>query len=240
MDNNLILKATIQVFCECKIQSFPIDCVKILKHYGYRIFTYNELKGKNTELYEMCLAYSEDAFREGATMIVAYNDEKPTGRIRFSLMHELGHHILKHNGNSNNNEKEANAFASFILAPRMAIHYAKCKNANDVSHIFEMSHEAAKNAFDDYLRWHRRIVTYKMSQYDKAMYSHFYNAEHECFVWSIKRCDFCGKILYNSIDGRCRCCTLPSPDKSYEYEDFLWNNNVERLHSAHLKWLYDF
>lgn len=196
------------------------------------------MKGKNTELYEMCLAYSEDAFREGATMIVAYNDEKPTGRIRFSLMHELGHHILKHNGDSNNNEKEANAFASFILAPRMAIHYAKCKNANDVSHIFEMSHEAAKNAFDDYLRWHRRIVTYKMSQYDKAMYSHFYNAEHECFVWSVKKCDFCGKTLYNSIEDRCNICSLP-PERTVRDCSDVWDDNSRILHLQHLKWLYD-
>lgn len=239
MDNNLILKATMQVFDECKIQSFPIDCTKILKHYGYRVFTYNELKEKNSELYEMCLAYSEDAFREGSTKIVAYNDEKPIGRIRFSLMHELGHHILNHNGNSNNNEKEANAFSSYILAPRMAIHYAKCKNANDVSRAFEISREAAENAFDDYRRWHRHIVTYKMSTYDKAMYSHFYNSEKKCFIWSIKKCDFCGKTLYNSIDDRCSFCALPQETRNYEYVDSLWESNVERLHAAHLKWLYE-
>lgn len=47
-------------------------------------------------------------------------------------------------------EAEANFFASNILAPRMAIHYARCKNEADVARIFEVSCEAAQYAFDDY------------------------------------------------------------------------------------------
>ena len=235
-----ILEATIKVFHECKVQSFPIDCIEILKHYGYRTYTYNELKKKNAELYEMCIGYSDDAFREGTSKIIAYNSEKPSGRIRFSLMHELGHHMLEHTGNTKSNEKEANLFSSYILAPRMAIHYAGCKNANDVSHIFNISHEAAENAFDDYRRWHRHVVIYKMSKCDKAMYAHFYNAEKKCFVWSIKKCSFCKSPLYNSADEHCRICNLPPADLPRPYSSVdTWDDNVRILRSQHLKWLYD-
>ena len=241
MDYNKIVTATIEVFRKCDIHSFPIDCGDLLKHYGYRLFSYKELRDRNPELYSLSLGYSEDAFRAGASKIVAYNPDRPHGRIRFSLMHELGHHVLGHTGVSDQNEKEANAFASHILAPRMAIHYSRCKNANDVARLFDMSCEAADNAFIDYRRWHRNVVIYKMSTVDKAMYAHFYNKEQKCFVWSKQSCCFCGRVLYNSMESHCKICTLPpAPKEHCQYADRYYDDNDRILQRQHLKWLYDF
>ena len=241
MDYNKIVTATIGVFRKCNVHSFPIDCEDLLKHYGYRLFSYKELRDRNPELYNLSLEYSEDAFRAGAAKIVAYNPDRPHGRIRFSLMHELGHHVLGHTGASDQNEKEANAFASHILVPRMAIHYSRCKNANDVARLFDMSFEAADNAFMDYRRWHRNAVMYKMSDTDKAMYAHFYNKEQKCFVWSKQTCCFCGKVLYNSLESHCKICTLPpAPKEHYQYADRYYDDNDRILQRQHLKWLYDF
>lgn len=241
MDYNKIVTATIEVFRKCDIHSFPIDCEDLLKHYGYRLFSYKELRDRNPELYSLSLGYSEDAFRAGASKIVAYNPDRPHGRIRFSLMHELGHHVLEHTGVSDQNEKEANAFASHILAPRMAIHYSRCKNANDVARLFDMSFEAADNAFIDYRRWHRNVVIYKMSAVDKAMYAHFYNKEQKCFVWSERSCCFCGKVLYNSMESHCKICTLPpAPKERKQYTGGYYDDNDRILQRQHLKWLYDF
>ena len=225
------------MFQECKVKSFPIDCFELLKHYDYRIYTYDELKEKNTELYEMCVNYSNDAFCDRASKIIAYNSEMSKRRVRFSLMHELGHHILKHSISNPQNEREANTFASYILAPRMAIHYAECKNANDVYHCFGLSYEASEFAFDDYRRWHRNIVIYKMSRTDKEMYDHFYDANQKCFVWRIKKCDCCGKTIYNAAAHHCQIYQ-PKIVPSYD-NDIWWNDNLKRLSAAHLKWLYD-
>ena len=241
MDYNKIVTATIEVFRKCGVHSFPIDCEDLLKHYGYRLFSYKELRDRNSELYSLSLGYSEDAFRAGASKIVAYNPDRPHGRIRFSLMHELGHHVLGHNGVSDQNEKEANAFASHILAPRMAIHYSRCKNANDVARLFDMSFEAADNAFIDYRRWHRNVVMYKMSATDKAMYAHFYNKDQKCFVWSKQNCCFCGRVLYNSMESHCKICSLPpAPKEQYQYTGGYYDDNDRILQRQHLKWLYDF
>ena len=241
MDYNKIVTATIEVFRKCDVHSFPINCEDLLKHYGYRIFSYKELRDLNPELYNLSLGYSEDAFRAGASKIVAYNPDRPHGRIRFSLMHELGHHVLGHNESSDQNEKEANAFASHILAPRMAIHYSRCKNANDVARLFDMSFEAADNAFIDYRRWHRNVVMYKMSATDKAMYAHFYNKDQKCFVWSKQNCCFCGRVLYNSMESHCKICTLPpAPKEQYQYTGGYYDDNDRILQRQHLKWLYDF
>lgn len=243
MDTAKITGAIIKVFEDCHVKSFPIDCISLLEHYGYRIFTYDNLFLKNKELYDLCAACSEDAFRDGANMIIAYNSHNSRGRIRFSLMHELGHHIMGHSGECDLNEQEANAFASHILAPRMAIHYSKCKNAEDVSQIFEVSHNAASIAFDSYRRWHRRIVTYKMSYLDKLLYGHFYNPENDCFVWNIKECSYCGAILYNSISDHCKSCCIPEIDvdrsriRSRQGQDF-YNFDMALFRKYENQWLY--
>lgn len=221
-----IRRSVLEVFIECNIHSFPIDCIKILKHYGYAVYTYQELGEKNPALYEMCLAYSEDAFRDGANQIIAYNHRKAPWRIQFSLAHELGHHILKHIGTSSQAESEANYFAGQLLAPSMAIHYARCENANQVSHAFGISTEAAQIAFLSYLNWRDGIYMNqrKMSALDSRMYWHFYNESMKCFVWSIRTCEFCGKKLYNSRYSHCNFCTLPPANKSDRCHRSLTNN----------------
>lgn len=207
MKNEQILACIINVFRECDIHSFPFDCLKPFRHYGYKVFSYEQLRSKSAELYDFCISYSEDAFRDGNSKIVAYNSSNSnTGRVRFSLMHELGHVVLDHIGESDHLEYEANYFASNILAPRMAIHYAGCKNANDVAKIFDLSYEASEYAFDDYRRWHRRAV-YHMTALDWQMYRHFWNPECKMFAYSINRCFDCDKIIYNKPDiQRCPNC----------------------------------
>lgn len=240
MDTTEIIKATIKVYEECHVTSFPIDCMALLEHYGYRIFTYDELWKKNQRLYDICLACSEDAFRDGINKIIAYNSHNSNGRIRFSLMHELGHHIRGHSGESDLNEQEANTFASHILAPRMAIHYSKCKDTEDVSKVFEISNDAAGIAFDDYHRWYRHVIKYKMTYVDKLMYAQFYDADQDAFVWSIKKCDFCGTLLYNSHSNHCAHCMVPEPIDVHHhfYEHPLHNIDMGLFRHLENKWLY--
>lgn len=240
MDNTRVIKATIKVFKDCNVKSFPIDCMNLLEYYGFRLFTYDNLYIKNKELYDLCTACSEDAFCDRVNKIIAYNSHNTNGRIRFSLMHELGHHVMGHVGESDLNEQEANAFASHILAPRMAIHYSKCKNAEEVSKVFEISNDAAGIAFDDYHRWYRHVIKYKMTCVDKVMYAQFYDSEKECFVWSIKKCDFCGMLLYNSHSNHCAHCMVPEPIDVHHhfYEPPLHNIDMGLFRHLENKWLY--
>lgn len=57
----------------------------------------------------------------GSTMIVFYNRDVPDDRLRFTLMHELGHLILHRGWTVNSDpkgiESEANYFASCVLLP---------------------------------------------------------------------------------------------------------------------------
>lgn len=205
MDYEKIKLATLDVYKKCGIKSFPVDCIETLHFYGMKIETYSEQKPIK---HKKCLTYSGDAF--SLKKKIYYNDSKSTGRIRFSLAHEIGHIALKHKTpGSDEQEDEADCFASYFLAPRMAIHYAKCKNQNDVAKIFNLSQEASQYAFDDYKRWYRWTIYHKMNAFDKAMYQYFYNEEPECFVYSIKKCASCGKEIFNTSSIMCEQCKVP-------------------------------
>jgi hypothetical protein len=202
MDHTHTKYMTLEVFNFCNIKSFPIDCFSIIKEYGLEAVSYSSLYDG---LKNYCLMYSDDAFKY--KNLICYNDDRPNGRVRFSLMHELAHILLGHQGDHTSaQEQDANFFASNVLAPRMAIHYAGCKNQSDVSKLFHITDEAAHYAFADYRRWYRRTVYYKMNSFDKAMYSHFYSKEQDKFVYSIKRCAYCGDEIYNSRMHICPKC----------------------------------
>ena len=58
------------------------------------------------------MEYSEDAFcytlveSVFAVRVIVYNDKMPEHRIRFSIMHEIGHIVLDHSEDSELAEKE--------------------------------------------------------------------------------------------------------------------------------------
>ncbi|ABX43352.1 protein of unknown function DUF955 [Lachnoclostridium phytofermentans ISDg] len=184
------------MFNHCSINNFPLDCWNIVNQYGFKVKKYSELKPKKLEA---CLELSEDANIIGDT--VYYNENKSHNRVRFSLMHELGHIVLE-----SNDESECDKFSSNTIAPRMAIHYSKCRNANDVAKIFILSDQAANIAFDDYRRWRRNVTIYGMSDLDKQMYEHFYNDDAKKFVWSFERCDFCFTDYAYNEQSLCETC----------------------------------
>lgn len=165
MNYELISKKILKIYKECNIASFPIDCSAVLRHYGYKVLTYSELQSKNDELHKLCSLLSDDAFSDRVLRIVAYNHKTNAGRIRFSLMHELGHIILSHTNHSQANENEADYFASNILAPRPVIFRANTNTADAIHEKFGLSYTAANIALDDYKRW----KCFKISQIDKEI-----------------------------------------------------------------------
>ncbi len=217
-----------ETFINGGIKSFPFDYELVINKLGYHLFKYSEL---SEEKRNSCFLVSDESLKLYDN--IYYNDTMLPARIRFSIAHELGHILLDH-GDYKNAEKEteANYFASHLLAPRMAIHYAGCKNQNDVAKVFCISQEAAQYAFDDYRRWHRRTVYYKMTVFDKAMYAYFYSEDAKCFVYNIKRCAYCDTILYNSVDYICKKCKVPSRS----YMQYLQQDR--ELLIAENQWLY--
>lgn len=241
MDCDYIRNKASEAAIECHVKYFPVNCFEILKHYGYRIYTYSDLQTRNPELYDMCISYSEDAFRSGSMHIVAYNDKKPMTRIRFSLMHELGHHLLEHKNDSSENEAEANYFASNLLAPRIAMYYAKLKTIIEVADLFDLSSSAAYYAAQDFSEWCNEIQRRGMHGYDKDLYKNFYNQNYGGFVYSVKKCECCGAEVYNSKKPYCRgVCELPEEPLQRRFFTPFSEDEVRALRRFENNWHYKF
>ena len=115
MNYEKVYAAVLDVYEYCQIRSFPFSCKEVFAHYGYRLMSYHEVSEQNPELYQMCTLYSEDAFMDRTNHLVLYNSSIPGQRPRFSQMHELGHIILGHEGEKEEQEKEANLFAGMVF-----------------------------------------------------------------------------------------------------------------------------
>ena len=168
MDNNLIRDMAAGVLLECNVHNFPIDCIEILMHYGFRVYTYDEISSTNARLLEMCRKYSDDAFTYQD--IVCYNQNALPARTLFSLMHELGHYILKHEESTSDNEAEADYFASCMLAPRVAIQRLQCKTALDIHERFGLSIAASNRALAHYQKLYCRCL----SDQEKILMEHLF------------------------------------------------------------------
>lgn len=151
MREDYIKEKILEVYKECDIRTFPIDCMMLLQHYGFIVRTYEAVKCMDQELYQTIRSYSDDAIK--FLNYIYYNERHSDCRIRFSLMHELGHYILNHLGESVENEAEADYFASNILAPRIIIHKYKYQTADDIHHHFGLSYAASNIALSNYKSW---------------------------------------------------------------------------------------
>ncbi len=216
MNDIEIQKTILRVYQQCKVRSFPLDCFAVIKSHGIRIFTYQEFSAQHPDLYQIGMRYSKDAFQYRNRF--CYNKDMPPGRIRFSLMHELGHYLLGHGDyRSPGLEQEANRFASHILAPRLLIWYAGCRSAAETAACFALSQECAAIAYTDYLAWKQHFLAAGLTDADKSLYRHFYHPDTRRVVWHLDYCHLCGMELYNRTTAYCPACltamhTSPQPE----------------------------
>lgn len=112
-----IEKLVVKLYKEQNIRSVPIDPFEIVKNRGYITVPFSRFKNKRPE----CADENSDAFSffepESKTYYIAYNDDKPLRRIRFTLMHEVGHIDLGHKSESALARKMADTYAGYALAP---------------------------------------------------------------------------------------------------------------------------
>lgn len=147
---------------EFEINSYPIDVISLINRQKWGLTAYSELM----ELYNCdrdtvcrCLRSIDGYSQQDADNVsIAYNDDASYGdRIRFTLMHEIGHIYLKHFIDFDLTllhreptvaeykvlENEANAFARNVLAPISMVNQLKDKSFENVSHSFGITHDAS-------------------------------------------------------------------------------------------------
>ena len=132
-----------QVLIKNNISALPVKVKKLCKSVGVKVRSYRRsfdllkrlgLDG-NTE--------GNDAF--SADGCIFYDDTKSPARQRFSIAHELGHVLLhKDERVGEDQEREADIFASRLLAPLCVLHYLNVRSAAEISELCEISQAAAE------------------------------------------------------------------------------------------------
>lgn len=144
----------VELFIKLKIGTYPIDPFDIIQKLGFVLRKYSELS-----LYEQIKLRSKDLDAtscfdpELKTFVICYDDEKYPRRVRFTLMHEVGHILLGHKEESELAKRMANYFAAYSLAPSPIIGVYKCHDACDVADNFVVTDECAFYSFRRYSNW---------------------------------------------------------------------------------------
>lgn len=155
MNPNTISKMVAELLLSQRTKYLPIDPLKL--HYPLFIhFTTLENYCKNSLVSRSELSEYED-LEDGVTIIsgtkekryiVIYNEAvKKRGRQSFTIAHEVGHILLAHEKDGDEEEKQADSFAVDLLMP-----YSLTKEivrrfgencTEEICHIFGVSEEAA-------------------------------------------------------------------------------------------------
>jgi len=157
-----------------KVRNIPICCFNLALQLGIRCIPYSDL---SLEKQAACIQLSGEGFTLDNT--IYYNDYQLSTRVRFTIMHEIGHVLLGHIEDDDNAETEANFFAGYILVPPVLVFAHDKTNDIDQTQIktlFNVSNPVAENTYIYYKKWSRRNKNqFGLSPVDIEIYDHFYN-----------------------------------------------------------------
>ena len=143
------------MFEECDIHTWPIDCFEIARKLHYVLRPYSSLSPE--ALTEDPDGYSKVEMNPITGMyqyVIYYNDASGNeGRIRWTVFHEIGHIYRGHHDNPDDSnseieEAEADLFAKYAIAPLPLIRYLKLTRPEEIQDTFCTSLEASYNIMD--------------------------------------------------------------------------------------------
>jgi Zn-dependent peptidase ImmA (M78 family) len=167
--NEILVRSTI-------IDTFPFSITKMI----------NELTDIQCRSFEKAKKYSIDIEDFGSEssilteyrgkLIIFYNQLDMNERIRFSMLHEIGHYLLGHNLVTNNKdlynkqEIETNCFAAQILMPEQVLRELRKRgrtiDINLLVNAFKVSREAAYKRIETMNKINSDIRSKEEKEYD--------------------------------------------------------------------------
>ena len=169
-----IEKEVVALYKRLRINAVPIDPFRIAAQLGFIVKKYSILQRHvqielRTSEREGLSHYDPDI----GTFIIYYDDSIPYARIRFTIMHEIGHILLGHREESILAKRMADYFAAYSLAPTPLMGLLKCEDYIDVIDSFDVSPECADICFKRYVN--RSYFGGKAKQYEAELLDLFHN-----------------------------------------------------------------
>ncbi|WP_243549240.1 ImmA/IrrE family metallo-endopeptidase [Priestia megaterium] len=205
------------------VQELPVKVKKLAKNFSnLKIKTYSWFaKTHDMTLEEVCeFANSDEGccwyIKSKNKYIILYNDKvENVGRIRWTIAHELGHFMLKHNEMSDKSvyarnslteeeyevfEKEANCFARNLLAPPQIVYVLRPQSPHVVSDLFDISLEAATNVFTFLNNGLQRGISYSRNHTILRIF--------ESFIFKYKHAKTCNNCSYYFVGKDTHYCPI--------------------------------
>lgn len=144
----------VELYVELHICKIPIDPFDIIQRKGFILNKYSSLPySRQIELRQKerdAISYYDPELK---TFVIWYDDSFGLLRVRFTLMHELGHIILGHKQESELAKKIADYFAAYSLVPSPLMQVFHCEDYIDVANQFDVSVDCADYCFQRYVNW---------------------------------------------------------------------------------------
>ncbi|MCR5648662.1 MAG: hypothetical protein K6F67_03895 [Oscillospiraceae bacterium] len=145
----------VALFERYDVRCIPISGFELAYKMGFAIIPYSVLSERQRSAAMRISAdgfYMEDPL---GSDIVYYNDDDGISyeRANMTILHEVGHCVLDHIGESDEEEAEAGFFAKYAAAPPPLIHRIKPEMPEEIADVFNISYEAAYYAMDYYQKW---------------------------------------------------------------------------------------
>jgi len=155
------------------VREIPICGFKLADELGINYIPYSLLSLKKQSA---CIQLSEEGFTLDET--IYYNDYQIPTRIRFTIMHEIGHIMLDHFEDDDVAEIEANFFAGYILVPPVLVYALDRTNDIDqdqIKNLFNVSNPVAENTYNYYQKWSKyNSSMFGLSKIDTQIYNQFF------------------------------------------------------------------
>lgn len=153
------MKTACRFLAEYRIHALPVNPFAIIRASRWGLVTYRALAGKTGvgvgDIIDACRSPDGYTIFNGNNYCISYNgDAEPFSRIRFTLLHEIGHIYLSHfidyapqcleMADFPALEEEANRFACEVMAPAAVIRGCGWNSPEQLERACFMSHSAAK------------------------------------------------------------------------------------------------
>ena len=101
---DLIEFKVVELFEQLNIDKFPIDPFQIANSLNIKLIPYSQLSEKAQQYYHSLEVVGFNCILDGVR-VICYNDNDIIERQRFTIMHEIGHIVMKHKQDSELAEK---------------------------------------------------------------------------------------------------------------------------------------
>ncbi|MGE4276607.1 MAG: ImmA/IrrE family metallo-endopeptidase [Lawsonibacter sp.] len=173
-----------RILLDCKLAKLPIDLNTVCRNLGAKAISY-QTHWPDGEIPPFAKLTDGMTFYSRDRPIILFDQDKPSGRIRFTVAHELGHLVLGHVApgqvtainrepakNDSPLETAANQFAARLLAPACVLWAVGAQTAEEISELCHISYLAAEYRSD------RMKILYKrnkffVSQLERDVYDQF-------------------------------------------------------------------